>query len=147
MNLSFNGIVVSAHTNTHAYSAFLETLLNYNRDEGETLLASQGWVNHLNGVPNLTKTATNADRVTPAGWLHNQSTPLKKATAVFYKKNHVLLHVRPHLDAFQTGSVLVPYVEIKLELFCNTPEFFLFGSKSTAKRSVTLDAADLNVKL
>ena len=36
-------------------------------------------------------------------------------------------------SASGTGHLLVPYMEIKLELFCNMPEFFLFGCESTAK--------------
>ena len=41
----------------------------------------------------------------------------------------------------------MPYVEIKLELFCNMPEVFLLGGKSTAKHNVTLTVDDLKVKL
>ena len=57
------------------------------------------------------------------------------------------MHVHPHLGAFRTGRLLVPWVEIKLELFCNTPEFFMFGTTIAAKRLVTLKAEDLKVKL
>ena len=57
------------------------------------------------------------------------------------------MQVFPHLDAFQTGQLLVPFMEIKLELFCNNPDFFLFGFNSTAKYHVTLMADDLKVKL
>ena len=57
------------------------------------------------------------------------------------------MHVQSHLGAFWTGRLLVRYVKIKSELFCNTPEFFMFGAKSTAKRGVTLKANDLKVKL
>ena len=41
MNLYLNGIMMSTQTGMYAYSDFLETLLNYNRDEGETLLVPQ----------------------------------------------------------------------------------------------------------
>ena len=33
MNLRFNGTLMREQTDTYAYNAFLETLLNYNRDE------------------------------------------------------------------------------------------------------------------
>ena len=48
MNLRFNSTLMSEQTDMYPYNAFLETLLNYNQDEGETLLAPQGWVNYLN---------------------------------------------------------------------------------------------------
>ena len=53
MNLYLNGMVMSAQTNMYAYQAFLETLLNYMHDEGETLLVPQGWVNYLDVAPSL----------------------------------------------------------------------------------------------
>ena len=77
MNLYLNGIVMSAEANTYVYQAFLETLLNYTRDEGETLLAPQGWVNYLDVTPSLTAEAVDDDQVTMAGWQHNQCNPLK----------------------------------------------------------------------
>ena len=85
MNLYLNGIVMSAQTqtNTYAYQAFLETLLNYMRDEGETLLAPQGWVNYLDVAPSLAMDAVDDDQITAAGWQHNQTNPLKDATAIF----------------------------------------------------------------
>ena len=42
MNLQFNGALMSEQTDTYAYKAFIETVLNYSREEGETLLAVQG---------------------------------------------------------------------------------------------------------
>ena len=125
----------------------MKTFLNYNCDEGERLLSPQGWVNYLNVVPSLAKEGVADDQVTTERWKHNKTNPLKVATKVFYNKNRVLLQVRPHLDAFHTSRLLVPYIENKLELFCNTPDFFLIGGKPTAKKPITLTDADLNVKL
>jgi len=51
INVRFNGTLMTEHTDTYAYTAFLQTLLNYSRDDGETLLAPQGWVNLLNCHP------------------------------------------------------------------------------------------------
>ena len=147
MNLYLNGIVMSAQTNTYAYHAFFETLLNYNRDERETLLAPRGWVNYFNVGEVLAKTANDDDQITTVGWRHNKTTPLKTATKPFYGNKLMVMHVRPHLDAFRIARFLVPWVEINLGLFCNTPEFFLFRSKPTVKLGVTLKADKLKVNL
>ena len=61
-------LYLSAQTNTYAYEAFCETLLNYNHEEGETLLAPQGWVNDLNVEELLTRTSGVNDVLTTAGW-------------------------------------------------------------------------------
>ena len=150
MNLRFNGTLMSEQTDKYAYNAFLETLLNYNRDEGETLLAPQGWVNYLNVTEHLTAGGAAYDICTTNGWGHGDATPLKTATVPFYNHNKATLIVHPHLEAFRTGRVLVPGVEIVLELFCNRPEFFLFGTNTSGvgvKRQVTLSEGDLKVTL
>ena len=80
----------------------------------------------------------------------SDSTPLKTATVPFYNNNKATLIVHPHLEAFCTGRVLLPGVEIFLELFCNRPEFFLFGTNSSGvgvKCQVTLSQGDLKVTL
>ena len=96
MNLYLNSIV-SAQTNTYAYQAFFETLLiyNHNRDEGETLLALQGWVNYFNVEEVLTRTANDGDQVTTVGWHHNETTPLKTAIKPFYGNKIVVMHGPP----------------------------------------------------
>ena len=124
MNLRFNGTLMSEQTDVYAYNAFLEMLLNYNRDEGETLLAPQGWVNYFNVTEHLTAGGAADDICTTNGWGHGDATPLKMATAPFYNNNKATLIMHPHLEACHTGRVLVPGVEIVLELFCNWPEFF-----------------------
>ena len=44
---------MSEQTDTYMYKSFLETLLNWDRTEGSTLLAPQGWVNNLNVTEQL----------------------------------------------------------------------------------------------
>ena len=39
ISMRLNGVLISPQTDTYAYKAFFETLLNYNRDEGETILS------------------------------------------------------------------------------------------------------------
>ena len=111
MNLRFNGTLMSEQTDTYAYNAFLETLLNYNRDEGETLLAPQGWVNYLNVTEHLTAGGAADDICTTNGWGHGDATPLKTATVPFYNNNKATLIVHPHLEAWggdRLGIVLQP---------------------------------------
>ena len=150
MNLRFNGALMSEQTDMYAYKAFIETILNYDRHEGDTLLAPQGWVNQLNVVPRLQAAGVNDDISTTAEWLHNSAQPLKTATVKFHSGQVVSLIVHPHLEAFHTGRLLVPGVEMVLELFCNSPDFFIFGTKTSGtgvKRMITLDQTDLKVTL
>ena len=41
MSEYFNGVLISPQTDTYAYKAYIETLLNYNREETESILRVQ----------------------------------------------------------------------------------------------------------
>ena len=47
ISVRLNGTLISPQTDTYHYKAYLETLLNYNRNDGETVLKPQGWYNAL----------------------------------------------------------------------------------------------------
>ena len=53
ITMSMNGVLVTEQSNTYHYRAYLETLVNYNREEGATKLAPQGWVNQLNVIEEM----------------------------------------------------------------------------------------------
>ena len=42
MNVHFSGVLMSEQSNAYHQKAYIETLLNYNREEGRTVLAPQG---------------------------------------------------------------------------------------------------------
>ena len=77
INVRFNGTLMTEQTDTYAYSAYLQTLLNYSQDDGETLLAPQGWVNFLNVWPTLTSGGGD-DISTLVGSRHNEDHLLKR---------------------------------------------------------------------
>ena len=43
MTVHLNGNLINAQTDTYAYKAYLETLLNYDQQEANSLLRVQGW--------------------------------------------------------------------------------------------------------
>ena len=71
ITMSLNGVLMTDQSNTYHYRAYLETLLNYNREEGATKLASQGWVNQLNVIDEMGATGANSDIPTTAAWSGN----------------------------------------------------------------------------
>ena len=127
INLRFNGTLMTEQTDTYAYSAYLQTLLNYSQDDGATLLAPQGWVNFLNVAPTLTSGGGD-DISTLAGYLHNNDNLLKTLTTPFRGNAVVRLIMRPYLPAFHTGNIMVPGVEMNFELHFNSPDFYTFST-------------------
>ena len=55
INLRFNGALMSEQTDTYAYSAYFQTLLNYDRDDGETLLQPQAKVGSISRTCRLSR--------------------------------------------------------------------------------------------
>ena len=150
INLRFNGTLMTEQTDTYAYSAFFQTLLNYNRDDGETLLQPQGWVNFLNVIPTLAAGGVNDDISTTAGYLHNNDNLLKTLTTPFRGNAVVRLIMRPYLPALHTGKIMVPGVEMNFELHFNSPDFYTFSTLTSGtgvKRYVTLREQDVDITL
>ena len=67
MNVNFNGVLMKEQSNAYHQKAYIETLLNYNREEAKTTLAAQGWVNDLNVAEKLTPTSSRlGSKLTPS---------------------------------------------------------------------------------
>lgn len=67
MNVNFSGVQMTEQSNTYHQKAYIETLLNYNREEAKTTLAAQGWVNDLNVAEKLTPTSSRlGSKLTPS---------------------------------------------------------------------------------
>ena len=117
-------------------------LLNHNRDEGDTLLRLQGWVN---GVNHAVKLGTKDIKGVSGGTLNNNLNPnqQKNLNALIhetqkYMEGKVTLFTKPHQEMFHTGKVLVPGVEIKMRLYFNDPDFYTWsvgGTKTVARHT------------
>ena len=110
--------------------------MTFNREEGKTVLRPQGWFNALDFPPKWT--ANNTDTTANAGAGHaeyqglsaNHKSALaqsKVKTDYYHGGARHSLVFQPHLEAFHTGEILVPGVEIKLKLHFNSPNLFLNG--------------------
>ena len=150
MNVSFNGVLMTEQSNAYHQKAYLETIQNYNRQEGETLLAPQGWVNELNVVDHLTPTnAQTDDEPDDANWAGK--TALVSLTSKLLGKAFHTFYIKPHIAVFKTGKCLVPNVQIDLELYLNDNSIFLFGTSDTGttvnKKIPKLEDGDIFVTL
>ena len=54
IDLQLNGTLISPQSDTYHYKAYLETLLNYDREDGKTVLGPQGWFNQVDFPPQWT---------------------------------------------------------------------------------------------
>jgi len=112
-----NGVLMTEQSNTYHYRAYLETILNYNRQEGATKLAPQGWANQFNVIDVMEPTRANSDIPTGANWSGNAE--LRALTSRLLSENRHTFIIRPHLPPLKTGKCLVPGVQLDFELFLN----------------------------
>ena len=144
MTLSMNGVLMTEQSNTYHYRAYLETLLNYNREEGATKLAPQGWVNQLNVIEEMGATGANADIPTNANWSGNAE--LRALTSRLLSENWHTFITRPHLPPLKTGKCLVPGVR-----FLNPNTVYLMGTPNkgtlNAKKFPAIHNEDIKVTL
>ena len=109
ITIRLNGTLISPQTDTYPYKAYFETLLNYNREDGDTLLKPQGWFNVLDRAAQWT--ANNTDTTSTSGQGHTDyrglSADNKKAlaTSIGETSNYLdgkihTMMFQPHLEAF-----------------------------------------------
>ena len=129
IRVRLNGTLISPQTDTYHYKAYLETLLNYNRDDGETVLKPQGWYNALDFPAQLTANNTNTEGDGHEAFQalsSNQqaSVKLMKAEQDNYTdgKRHVL-RFTPHIEVFHLNKLL----QIGIQMYFNSPNLFLNG--------------------
>ncbi|CAH3144151.1 unnamed protein product, partial [Porites evermanni] len=149
ITLSMNGVLMTEQSNTYYYRAYLETLLNFSRDEGATMLAPQGWVNQLNVIAEMGATGANSDVPTGANWSGN--TELRALTSRLLEKHWHTFIIRPHLPPLRTGKLLVPNVQMDFELFLNPNSVYLMGTPNkgtlNAKKFPAIHQGDIKVSL
>ena len=149
ITLSMNGVLMTEQTNTYHYRAYLETLLNYTREEGATKLASQGWVNALNVINEMGATGANSDIPTAANWAGNGE--LRALTSRLLSKRWHTFLIRPHLPPLKTGKLLVPNVQMDFELHLNPNTVYLLATPNkgtlTTKKFPAIHNEDIKVTL
>ena len=132
IDLQLNGTLISPQSDTYHYKAYLETLLNYDQEDGKTVLGPQGWYNQVDSPPQWT--ATNTDYAPPDAAYNALSANHKGALAAMVAETakyaggltHSLVFT-PNLEVFHTGKLLVPGIKIKMKFHFNSPNLFLNG--------------------
>ena len=116
IDLQLKGTLISPQSDTYHYKAYIENLLNFDREDGKTVLGPAGWLNVVDFPLQWTATNTNTTANAGAGhngWQnlsanHKAALAASVAEAAKYAAGvtHSLMFT-PHLEVFHTGKVLV----------------------------------------
>ena len=148
ISVRLNNTLISSQTDTYAYKALFDTILNHDRDDGETILRPQGWYNGLN--PPTTALTVNQLDFTHADFAalpDTQQTVLKHMRAEYGEyagKTHVL-RFKPYIEVFHLSKLLVSGAQMGIQLYFNSPDFFMVRYRGTD--TLRLQATDIKVKL
>ena len=151
IDLHLNGTLISPQSDTYHYKAYFERLLNYDRHDGETVLAPAGWFNQIDAPPAWTANKVDVTSNAGAGHADYQGLPANHKgmlaaiaeTNEYAAGNRHSLVFKPHLEVFHTGKVLVPGVEIKMKFHFNAPDLFMNGVGKAAR----LQEDDIKIRL
>ena len=128
MVLKMNGAWMTKQMQHYHHKAYIETLLNRSRDEGETMLVPQGWVNQVNVVSKLANAEANQDHPTAEEQTEATGfTVLKTLTERVAGTHWCTFIIKPHLAPFHSENCLVPGLQLELELYLNLNTIYLFG--------------------
>ena len=148
ISVRLNGTLISPQTDTYHYKAYIETLLNFDRDDGETILKPQGWFNHLNVPDTLTANQQNQDHNDFKAMDEEKQQVVKTMQQLIKKhaggKARILTFV-PHIEVFHLSKLLVPRVQIGIQIYFNSPS--LWNMKYTGGVDYRLNAEDIKIKL
>ena len=137
-----NGTLINPHTDTYPYKAYIETLLNYDREDGESILHPQGWVNAIDLPSEWEKTGSSDFTVKTSGLTDNQKTALKllQDESELYQNNsnsnllEVHLKMRPHVEPFWFPYVLKPGIQMQFEVHFHDPKFWTMVANGNTKK-------------
>ena len=125
INTRLNGTLISEQTDTYHYKACMETLLNNNRKYGETILVPQGWYNHIDVVSQYKVANIKNDDAQHAALSQQHKNTLKAkkdALVPLVAQRRHTLRIKPHLEPFMMGKLLVPGVQFSIQFYMNAPE-------------------------
>ena len=151
INVRLNGTLISPLTDTYHYKAYIETLLNHDRDDGETILTPNGWYNSLDEPDDGDAdefTANMLDHATPHAdyvALDAQHKAEVDGRVQFLDGKAVTMRFKPYLEVFHLSKLLVPGVQIAIDMYFNAPA--LWTIRWDGGRTLTLTKANVKVKL
>ena len=132
IDLQLNGTLISPQSDTYHYKAYIEELLNFDQEDGKTVLGPQGWFNAIDFPPQWTANNTNSTGPHQAYTALSANHKAALAASIAETANcsggaTYSLVFTPHLEVFHTGKVLVLGVEIKMKFHFNSPNLCLNG--------------------
>ena len=131
VNFRANGTLLTEQVDMYYLKAFIQTVINYDGDDGETTLQPTGWRNFT-------------------GLSANQQSSIKAQIADardFYVGGKRTLRMKPFVDAFHQGKRIVPRTLSELEFYLNGAAliFNVEAATGTIDEEVRINTDDIKL--
>ena len=149
INVRLNGTLISPQTDNYHHKAFIDTVIHNDRDDGETILRTEGWFNGLT-CRDASATGLTANQLNTA---HDEFKALSadeqnwiKSIKPFNGGAKVVFRFKPYLEVFQLSKLLVPGVQMQIQMYLNSRE--IWSQKHGGGRHIkNITADDLKITL
>ena len=139
-SIYINGTLTTEQTDTYAYKAYIETILNYSTEDEETFLQAQGYYSAVDHPPSTLSdnewTGTHADYKAMPKECRKAMDNMKLMQARTVDGKVLQLFGMPHCDLLNSGRMLIPGVDLKTRFTLNDPKFFLMRLTSSSAKPV-----------
>ena len=134
-SIKLNGIDVTEKTDSYAYKAYLESLLNYNSEAKSSFLTSALFYKD---------TAGQMDETNPAEVKKNKG--LKDRFSFSSNSKEIELIGTPFCDIFHTDKFLLPQVEMKMSITLNPQDFVLMSESTASGEQIVIVESKLRIR-
>ena len=149
INVRFNGTLISPQTDTYHHKAYIDAVIHNDRDDGKTILKPEGWFNGLT-CRDASGTALTAHQLDVG---HDDNKALSedeqnwvKSIKPFNGGKKVAFRFKPYLEVFHLSKLLVPGVQIQIQMYLNSRE--IWSQKHGGARHIRdITADDLKITL
>ena len=127
ISIRLENTLITEQSDTYAYRAYIESVLNYDESAKKTFLTSALFYKD---------TAGNMDEPDPTKAAAGRNLGLYQRSRFTLTSNEVGLIGTPFCDIFHTDRFLVPGIEIKIKINLHSNEFALMSTVATEKIAI-----------
>ncbi|PFX23650.1 hypothetical protein AWC38_SpisGene11809 [Stylophora pistillata] len=148
INAKLNGTLITEQVDMYHLKAFIQTLLNFDREEGETILAAAGWRNNIDSRETYTAASVKSE-----GAAHGALSATQQASILTQKadaQNYVggkkrVLRVVPFEDIFHQGNWLAPRTEMDFKFYLNPVALYFNAEANPGAEEVRQHIDDIKL--
>ena len=149
INFRADGTLLTQQVNMYHLKAFIQTILNYDRNDGETILKPARWRNEIDSPVTYTAATVTMDDAAYIALFTNHQDSIKKqradATDYYAGGKRRILRMKPVIDVFHQGKWIVPKTLLELEFYLNPAALFMNGEANPPSEEVRVNPEDIKL--